>query len=272
MVWDESTRDEYNRVEAGLFTTDENDAPQEDAICQPFILQFEDKKGIQGNWVASDDLYFELGEYPYPLPTNSIMGMTFCTMAPGETEALLELLENDPRGYEEPESEIDVELTDPVPYHPDYDIENAEDAHMESHLEAAVMANPALLPEKLRPGDATVCRQVPICPFKPEDLDRADVCYFSTGLKNGTVPDTIIELKVEGAGADAARQVRKYSRWLEQRHGDIADDIQLVVYAPRFKRTFDNKEYIGEYADDVVQWEFGEEEPKNNQSNLSEFS
>jgi len=271
LVWDESIREDYERIEPGLFTTDDDDNP-EDAVCQPFLLQFEDKRDLKGTWVASDDLYFSLGEYPYPLPTNTISGMGFCTMTPGETEMLLQLLEDNPRGVEEPESDIDVEIQDdPVPYDPKYDITVAKEAHMESHLEAAVISNPSLLPEELQPKDETVCRQVPICPFKPENLDRADVCYFGKELEGGTVPDTIIELKVNGAGANAARQVRKYSRWLDQRHPKVADEIDLLVYAPRFKRTFDNAEYIGKYADRVIQWEFGEEEPVTTPSKLTDF-
>jgi len=263
LVWDESKRSEYSEIDTGLFTRNDDDTA-DDAVCQPFLLQFEDKLGLRGNYISSDDLYFELGEYPYPLPTNAIMGMTFCTMSPAETETLLQLLSTDPRGSISYDDAPAVSLQgDPVPYDPAYDIGMAEDAHMESHLEAAVIANPSLLPSELQPSTSAVCRQVPICPFKPENLDRADVCYFDDSLKEGTVPDTIIELKMNGAGADAARQVKKYARWLNQRHSDIADDIDLIVYAPRFKRTFDNPEYIGEYAEKVTQWKFGEDAPLN---------
>jgi hypothetical protein len=260
LVWDETGRDVYEATgEDGVFLTDQSDTI-DDAVCQPFLLRFQDERDLAGTYVQSDDLYFKLGEYPYPLPTNSIFNMGFCTMSPGETDALLDLLENNPRGRIDPESNIDVELQgDPVPYSPEYDIDFPEDATMESHLEASVIANPSILPNSLHPGNSTVCRQVPICPFKPGGMDRADVCYYGDSmLKDGTVPDTIIELKINGAGANEARQVRRYSQWLHQRHPEIVDDIDLVVYAPRFKRTFDDQEYIGEFADEVLQWEWGQ--------------
>jgi hypothetical protein len=271
LVWDESSRDSYTAIDRGLFTRGDDDDP-DDAVCQPFLIRFEDREEMRGTYVSSDDFYFGLGEYPYPLPTNSMRGMGFCTMTPGETTALLQLLRDNPRGRLEPASELDVRLAaDPLLYEPSYDIDSPSEASFESQLEASVIANPELLPERLRPGDATVCRQVPICPFKPENMDRADICYFDTNLKDGTVPDTIIELKNTGAGASAARQVRKYCRWIEQRHPDVADEVTLVVYAPRFKRTFDDPDYIGEYADEVVQWEFGSTKPNETQTELDNF-
>ncbi len=44
--------------------------------AQPFILQFIQNKDT-GKYIISDDLYFELGKYPYPLPSNSMQGMGF---------------------------------------------------------------------------------------------------------------------------------------------------------------------------------------------------
>ena len=49
--------------------------------AQPFILQFIQNKDT-GKYIISDDLYFELGKYPYPLPSNSMQGMGFCTLTP----------------------------------------------------------------------------------------------------------------------------------------------------------------------------------------------
>lgn len=252
LVWDESKRDRYDRVEAGRFLTDEDDS-EDDAVCQPFLLQFEDKRGLAGTYVSSDQLYFELGEYPYPLPSNTISGMGFCTLTPGETQALLRLLEEEPAGQIDSVSGEDIELRgNPVPYSPEYGVDAAEEATPESHLEAAVAANPTLLPEPLHPEQAALCRQVPISPFKPRNMDKADVCYFTADeIRDGTIPNTVIELKKDRAGKSAAQQVVRYLKWLHKRLGDDADRIDVYVYAPSFTSTFDG--YVPEEFGDQIE-------------------
>lgn len=252
LVWDESERDRYDRVEPGLFTVEDDDA-EDDAVCQPFLLRFEDERDLAGTYITSDQLYFELGEYPYPLPSNTISGMGFCTLTPGETQTMLELLENEPEGQIESESDEDVALRgDPVPYSPTYGVDSPEDATPESHLEAAVTANPSLLPESLRPNGAAICRQVPISPFKPRDMDEADVCYFTDdSIQDGTIPNTVIELKNKRAGKGAATQVVRYLQWLHKRLGSDAEQIDVYVYAPSFTGTFNG--YIPEEYTDQIQ-------------------
>jgi hypothetical protein len=252
LVWDESERDRYDRVDSGLFTVaDEDD--EDDAVCQPFLLRFEDEGDLAGTYITSDQLYFELGEYPYPLPSNTISGMGFCTLTPGETRTMLELLENEAEGHIEPESAEDVELQgEPVPYSPEYGVGRPEDANPESHLEAAVTANPSLLPESLRPDGAAICRQVPISPFKPRNMDEADVCYFTDdSVRNGTMPNTVIELKNKRAGKGAATQVVRYLRWLQERLGAEADEVDVYVYAPSFTGPFDS--YVPQEFTDQIQ-------------------
>lgn len=245
LVWDESARDRYDRVQPGLFTVDD-DADEDDAVCQPFLLRFDDERDLAGTYVESDQLYFDLGEYPYPLPSNTISGMGFCTLTPGETATLLDLLEDEPDGRIDPESDENVELNgDPVPYSPDLGVQRPDDANPESHLEAAVTANPSLLPEFLHPDGAAICRQVPISPFKPRNMDEADVCYFSEDtIQDGTIPNTVVELKNKRAGKGAATQVVRYLQWLDKRLGSDAEQIDVYVYAPSFTRTFDD--YIPE--------------------------
>ena len=63
--------------------------------CQPYLIRFKDYIGLKGRVIPSDDLYFELGSYPYPLPSNSIQGMSFCTLTPGESDILLSLFQED---------------------------------------------------------------------------------------------------------------------------------------------------------------------------------
>lgn len=259
LVWDESERDRYDHVESGLFTVEENE-DEDDAVCQPFLLRFDDGRNLAGTYIESDQLYFKLDEYPYPLPSNTILRMGFRRLTSGETETLLDLLESEPAGRVEPESDEDIELRgDPVPYSPAYDIDSPREAHPESHLEAAVTSNPSLLPDPLRPGDATICRQVPISPLKPRNLDKADVCYFTDdAIRDGTIANTVIELKNDRAGKGAATQVVRYLRWLHERFGSDAEQIDVYVYAPSFTRTFDG--YIPDaFTDQVETVAFGDD-------------
>jgi len=77
LVWDESIRVRYKETEdKGIFIFNETER------CQHFLIRFEDNIGIQGNFITSDVLYFELGRYPYPLPSISIMDMGFCIITP----------------------------------------------------------------------------------------------------------------------------------------------------------------------------------------------
>ena len=254
LVWDESDRDVYGTTGTpGIFATDRDDGGR----AQPFLIRFEDELGLAGRYIISDQLYFKLGEYPYPLPSNTIAGMGFCTITPGETDLLLELLRDEPNGSIEPTSDEPVRLAgDPIPYHPRYDVDSVEAAHPESHLEASITANPRLLPADLQPGSAAICRQVPISPFKPYQMDKADLCYFAEPtIREGTVPNTILELKVSKAGKSAAQQVDRYLRWLHGRFDSEAEWIQVAVFAPGFTSTFEG--YISnEFLDQVDMVEF----------------
>lgn len=257
LVWDESSRDVYDKTdEPGVFDAGGDRGKK----CQPFLIQFEDKLDMAGRYIVSDQLYFDLGEYSYPLPSNSMMGMGFCTMTPGETDSLLNLLGNEHKGKIEPVSDEPVQLEDnPIPFSPKYGIDSPEDAHPESHLEASIIANPDLLPSHLQPGDATICRQVPISPFRTKNIDQADVCYFTEDrIRDGTIPNTVIELKNKKAGKDASTQVNRYLRWLRDRLGEDAEDIGIHVYAPGFRRTFND--YIeDDLLDQVEKFNFTEE-------------
>jgi len=84
LFWDESKR--YISTERkGVFKVNGIEK------AQPFILQFTPVNELTGKMIVSDELYLELGQYPYPLPSNSIQGMSFCTLTPGETEIALNL-------------------------------------------------------------------------------------------------------------------------------------------------------------------------------------
>lgn len=256
VVWDESSRDVYGSTDdPGIFDA----GGERGEKCQPFLIRFEDELGLAGEYVISDQLYFTLGEYPYPLPSNTIAGMGFCTLTPGETNILLELLQNESAGQIEPVSDEPARLlNEPVPYSPEIGVASVEEAHPESHLEASVIAYPELLPEHLRPDGATICRQIPISPFKPSDMDQADVCYFTDDeIRDGTIPNAVIELKIRKAGKSAALQVKRYLQWLHDRLGSDADKIGVHVFAPGFTSTFPG--YIPDkYKSQVEMVEFGE--------------
>ena len=87
-VWDESVRDKYKATSiAGVFKIQKYGPDK----SQPFIFQFK-KNENSGKYITSDELYFELGKYPYPLPSNSMQGMGFCTLTPGEVNTLKSLI------------------------------------------------------------------------------------------------------------------------------------------------------------------------------------
>jgi len=233
IAWDESTRTRYEASnEPGIFTV-----PEVGERCQPYLIIFFDELGLKGQAIPSDDLYFELGKYPYPLPSNSIQNMSFCTLTPGETEILLTLLKTDSKNALETIPQ-DVNFNfEPLPFDTSHGISKLHEATSEAHLEASVLANPELLPEKLRPGDSALCRQVPVSPFKPSQMDRADICYYSDEvLAEGTIPNTIIELKHRRAGKNEISQVVRYLKWLYKVAPMEAPRVSLYLFAPSFSR------------------------------------
>lgn len=117
-----------------------------------------------------------------------------------------------------------------------------DEIHGEAHLEASVLGNPSLLPEVLRPSKNDVlCRQVPMCPFKPSDLDKADICFYSdtNPLRQGTIPNTIIELKKKKAGKGQVMQVQRYLKWLDKVCPNEAPAVKAVLLAPDFVRNIE---------------------------------
>jgi len=237
LVWDEGDRECYECTDQpGIFRVETRRGVNE--RCQPYLIRFEDNLGINGDGVSSDDLYFELGSFPYPLPSNSIQGMSFCTLSPGETDTLIQLI-RDEGEHVSRESEEEVELIDePTLFDPEYGISCVSEASTESHLEASVLANPELLPRELRPDGAALCRQVPISPFKPSQMDRADICYYSDDpIREGTVPNAIIELKNRKAGKGEILQVVRYVRWLKKVIPKDFDDISFYLFAPDYTGT-----------------------------------
>jgi RecB family endonuclease NucS len=202
------------------------------------MIRFEDRLDLRGQAITSDELYFDLGSYPYPLPSNAIQNMSFCTLTPGEVDLLLTKMKESPENIFRESKETITLQREPMPYRPEFDISKLQEATSESHLEAAVLANPNLFPEQLRPSEnAVLCRQVPISPFKPSQMDRADITYYTDEpISNGTIPNTIIELKHRRAGKNEALQVVRYVKWLEKIAPTDFERISINLFAPSFTR------------------------------------
>ena len=248
--WDESEREKYKATDKpGIFKVLIDGEYEE--RCQPYLIRFTDKIGLRGNSIQSDDLYFELGRFSYPLPSNSMQGMGFCTLTPGETDTLLSLLRSDSECvFRETSENVDF-VGDPAYYNPRYGIQNLTSVVSESHLEASVLANSRLLPSLIRPRQAAICRQVPISPFKPYQMDRADICYYFTPtIAGGTIPNTVIELKRKTAGKSEVDQVVRYLKWLRKIAPASEEDISCFLFAPSFTRSI--QDYIPkEFRDHV---------------------
>lgn len=243
LVWDESGREKYKAgTKAGCFTRPRIPGRAEGEVCQPYLIMFDDRDGLRGKAISSDALYFELGEFAYPLPSNSIAGMSFCTLSPAEVRIALRLLRENPASAVDLSSTERVELQGkPTAFNPTFGISTMTEATSESQLEASVTANPALLPVAARLERSSVTRQIPISPFKPSQMDRADVCYFGENeVAGGSIPNLILELKMGRAGIGAMRQVERYLDWLHKRlRGEDFAKIQLCLLAESFARGID---------------------------------
>jgi len=247
LVWDESNRRRYAATSIeGIF-----EVPSVGQRCQPYLVLFEGTGGLRGRRIRSDDLYFRLGSFPYPLPSNSIQGMSFCVLTPGETNILLELLRESEEIVDYDKHEEMELVAPPKPFHPKLGIADVREAFEakeilnEAHLESSVLANPELLPDNMRPHEHALSRQVPISPFKPFQMDRADICYYSrsTPLGNGTLPNCIIELKIRQAGKRDVEQVERYLDWLFCVSPKEAQQVSVFLYAPRFSNRAVTRKY-----------------------------
>ena len=239
LSWDESKRQNYYSTDKkGIFKIDEDRER-----CQPYLIRFEDYKGIKGNYIVSDDLYVNVGRYPYPLPSNSMQDMGFCILTPGEVEIALELLIKS-------ENKINLEdvekilVEEPLKlFSVDYGIKNFEEERIinESHLEFSLLSNKKLLSKFVKlPEKYLLSRQIPISPFKPYQMDRADICIYDieNPINKGTLPNIIIELKKDKANKDALYQVERYLKWLDIliSDKDVLSSIKAYIIADGFTK------------------------------------
>jgi hypothetical protein len=216
LVWDESARPKHSaNPEPGTFTRRSSRTGEPGrSVSQPYIIRFNDPLGMRGQQIASDDLYFHLGDYPYPLPSNSIQNMGFCLLTPREVELALKHIENS-TDHIACESSEDVTLSAiPTSFSPDMVENDPLTAVSEADLEFRFMASVCSLPkiEGVDHNKVTLVRQIPISPFKPSDMDRADIGVFHEPLvEDGTIPNDVLELKNDTAGKADAEQIVRYS-------------------------------------------------------------
>lgn len=230
LFWDESNI--YNSLETeGVFRVNDQEK------AQPYILQFDKINGLSYKMIPSDDLYFELGKYSFPLPSNSIQGMSFCTLTPGETNIALELMKNSSISFEDNYNEEQSIGENQTLFEPSLlDYQNYIN---EAHMEFTLLADLEPIRHLFEEDEYILCRQVPISPFKPSNMDRADVCLYSISnpIKEGTIPNIIIELKRNKANFKAYNQVARYLKWLKRILSDEEfSQITPIIIAPDFVR------------------------------------
>lgn len=227
LFWDESPR--YTKTDkAGVFKV--NGANK----AQPFMFQFE-KNEDTGKYILSDELYFELGKYPYPLPSNSMQGMGFCTLTPGESATLRRLINASNKSIDFTECD-NIEKQGSEQLFDSNLVDIKDDFINEAQLEFTILASLKPFVDFLS-GEYILCRQVPISPFKPMDMDRADICLYSLNepIKDGTVPNIVIELKNGRANFHAYEQATRYLKWLEKiTTKEEFDKIQAFIIADSF--------------------------------------
>lgn len=233
LFWDESVRRKYYSTDKpGVFKITKDGADK----AQPFMFQFCPNK-YTGKYIVSDDLYFELGKYPYPLPSNSMQGMGFCTLTPGEVKTLTELISHSNKKIEfEGLGEVNKQGIETVFNYNLISLD--EDLVNEAQLEFTILASLEPFAAFLT-DDYVLCRQVPISPFKPSEMDRADICLYSMNnpIKNGTIPNVVIELKKEKATKPAYEQVTRYLKWLEAiTTPEEFNRVSVYIIAPQIGR------------------------------------
>ena len=258
----------------GVYYFGKNQRGEDIYKAMPFIIEFDNYQPLTGKQIMSDELYFELGDYNYPFPSNSIQDKGFCTLTVKETNILLKLL-----GESDKKLELENSQTSDTNIYNDFkrlfntSFLNETKPTNESHLEFLLLAKSKKLDEILYkslpnvPKDKYIrCRQVPLCPFRPIQFDMADICLYSKNypIKDGTLPNIVIELKNEPANFRAYEQVTKYLRWIKQIAPEEFDKVKAIIIAPRFTRTLNMKNIINngittEYDDKIVLYSLDED-------------
>jgi hypothetical protein len=250
LFWDESVRAKYIKTgNPGVFRV----MPNGGVKAQPFMFQFRQNE-YSGKYIVSDDLYFELGKYPYPLPSNSMQGMGFCTLTPGEVSTLNSLISRSNQKIEF-EGEGEVNKSGKETLFKSELVSVNDDLVNEAQLEFSILSSIEPFADFLQ-DEYVFCRQVPISPFKPSEMDRADICLYSltNPIKNGTIPNVIIELKKEVGNKAAYEQVERYLKWIQNiTTPDEYSKVNAYVIAPRITK-IKAASVSGEYKDKILMY------------------
>lgn len=200
----------------------------------PFTIEFKVDSELTGKKINVDDLYWELSQYNYPLPINSIQGLAMATLTPKETEILLNLLKNSDEKVKK------IEIDEPKIYDDrktlfSKEFVKGEKQIYEAHLEFLLLSQIELIKKIIPDGEYTRCRQIPVCPFKSKNYDRVDIALYDKNnrIKDGTLPNIIIELKNKDVSYEEYKQVNRYLKWLEKVADDEFERIQAYLIGPK---------------------------------------
>lgn len=250
LFWDESVRAKYFETGTpGVFRVVKNGGIK----SQPFMFQFRQNEN-SGKYILSDDLYFELGKYPYPLPSNSMQGMGFCTLTPGEVSTLQCLISQSNKRIEF-EGEGVIDKTGEGTLFDSELVSVNDDLVNEAQLEFTILSSIEPFADFLQ-DEYVLCRQVPISPFKPSEMDRADICLYSLSspIKNGTIPNVIIELKKDVGNKAAYEQVERYLKWVKNiTTPEEYAMVKAFIIAPRITR-IRRESVSAEYIDKILMY------------------
>lgn len=268
----ENEEDKSLTEHEGIFYFGKNQRGEPIYKSMPFIIEFDNKKELTGKQISSDELYFKLGDYSYPFPSNTIQKTGMCTLTPKETEILLDLMKTSDKLIDL-SSYTDIDITDELKTIFYKSLLDNKEFISESHLEFTLLANNEKLDKiisKTLPQYSKKyikCRQIPLCPFRPMQFDRADICLYdeSNSIANNTLPNIIIELKNKRSNFRDYEQVTKYLRWIKQCAPDEFYKVRALLIAPDFtnnlnKRNLEEKKISLDYEDKIILYSLKKDE------------
>lgn len=239
LLWNEAMRAHYSSTKPGFFNV-----PGVGERFQPYLLRFQTDDELTGRWVWADELYWATAkQHMFPMPSNSMQGMSFCILSPVEVRLAKSLLTRDRKRISLEDVEGSVCETahapslanDPFAALPDSLSDAYSRAFNENELEAFLLGNPKLLEPAVRLGEGDVLsRQVPLCPFKSGGMDRADIVVYSNDERYAALPRAIIEVKLGEANANCYRQIARYLEWLAMVQSvEFARSVDAVLVAAK---------------------------------------
>lgn len=212
--------------------------------AMPFTIEFELDDELTGRKISVDDLYWELSQYNYPLPINSIQGLAMATLTPKETDILLDLLKNSDKKIKNKPIKNEPTINNDKKTKFYKELVKGEKQISESHLEFLLLSQIELIENIIPNGEYTRCRQIPLCPFKSESYDRIDIALYDKNdrLRNGTIPNVIIELKNKDVSFSEYKQVHRYLEWLEKIAPNEFKKIKPILIGPKISRNLTKRQ------------------------------